>query len=360
MFTRHRAHGFGLEDNRPWGDGVVTGHGTIDGRKVFLFSQDFTVFGGSLGEVFAEKIVQGHGPRREDGLPVHRHQRLGRRAHPGGRGQPGRLRGHLLPQRPRQRRHPADLGGHGPLRRRRRLQPGDHRLHLHGARDQPHVHHRPRGHQDGDRRGRDDGGAGRRPEPRHPLGRLPTSRPTPRRTAWSMVRELLSFLPQNNLDAAALRWPPPIRPDRAERRAGDDHPGLPDQALRHDRGDRAGRGRRRLLRGRAALRPEHRRGLRPAGRPRRWAIVGNQPKALAGVLDIDASIKARALRALLRRLQHPAGHVRGRARASCPAPPRSTAASSCTAPSCSTPTPRPRCRSSPSSRARPTAARTTS
>ena len=58
MFTRHRAHGFGLEDNRPWGDGVVTGHGMIDGRRVFLFSQDFTVFGGSLGEVFAEKIVK--------------------------------------------------------------------------------------------------------------------------------------------------------------------------------------------------------------------------------------------------------------------------------------------------------------
>jgi propionyl-CoA carboxylase beta chain len=58
MFTRHRAHGFGLEDNRPWGDGVVTGHGAIDGRTVFVFSQDFTVFGGSLGEVFAEKIVK--------------------------------------------------------------------------------------------------------------------------------------------------------------------------------------------------------------------------------------------------------------------------------------------------------------
>ena len=58
MFTRHRAHGFGLEDNRPWGDGVVTGHGKIDGRDVVVFSQDFTVFGGSLGEVFAEKIVK--------------------------------------------------------------------------------------------------------------------------------------------------------------------------------------------------------------------------------------------------------------------------------------------------------------
>src|SRR5207248_106376 len=56
MFTRHRAYGFGLQDNRPWGDGVVTGHGTVDGRRVYVFSQDFTVFGGSLGEVFAEKI----------------------------------------------------------------------------------------------------------------------------------------------------------------------------------------------------------------------------------------------------------------------------------------------------------------
>ena len=56
MLARHRAHGFGIEHNRPLTDGVVTGWGTIDGRKVFLFAQDFTVFGGALGEVFAEKI----------------------------------------------------------------------------------------------------------------------------------------------------------------------------------------------------------------------------------------------------------------------------------------------------------------
>ena len=55
MLARHRAHDSGIED-RPYTDGVVTGWGTIDGRKVFLFSQDFTVFGGALGEVFAEKI----------------------------------------------------------------------------------------------------------------------------------------------------------------------------------------------------------------------------------------------------------------------------------------------------------------
>src|SRR5438445_4651583 len=56
MLARHRAHGFGIEKTRPLTDGVVTGWGAVDGRKVFGFSQDFTVFGGALGEVFAEKI----------------------------------------------------------------------------------------------------------------------------------------------------------------------------------------------------------------------------------------------------------------------------------------------------------------
>ena len=56
MLARHRAHGFGIEQNRPLTDGVVTGWGTVDGRKVFVFSQDFTIFGGALGEVYAEKI----------------------------------------------------------------------------------------------------------------------------------------------------------------------------------------------------------------------------------------------------------------------------------------------------------------
>ncbi len=55
LLARHRAQAAGLED-RPYTDGVITGWGTVDGRKVFVFSQDFTVFGGALGEVFAEKI----------------------------------------------------------------------------------------------------------------------------------------------------------------------------------------------------------------------------------------------------------------------------------------------------------------
>jgi len=49
--ARHRASDFGVAANRPYGDGVVTGYGTIDGRPVCVFSQDFTIFGGSLGEV---------------------------------------------------------------------------------------------------------------------------------------------------------------------------------------------------------------------------------------------------------------------------------------------------------------------
>jgi propionyl-CoA carboxylase beta chain len=57
-FVRHRNPNFNMMENRPYGDGVVTGHGTIAGRRVFVFSQDFTVFGGSLGEAFAEKIVK--------------------------------------------------------------------------------------------------------------------------------------------------------------------------------------------------------------------------------------------------------------------------------------------------------------
>nr|MCH9735419.1 methylmalonyl-CoA carboxyltransferase [Actinomycetes bacterium] len=56
--AKHRSTNFGLEANRPTGDGVVTGYGTIDGRDVCIFSQDATVFGGSLGEVYGEKIVK--------------------------------------------------------------------------------------------------------------------------------------------------------------------------------------------------------------------------------------------------------------------------------------------------------------
>jgi propionyl-CoA carboxylase beta chain len=68
--ARHRATDFDMASNRPYGDGVVTGHGTIDGRPVCVFSQDFTVFGGSLGEVYGEKIVKVMDHALKTGCPV--------------------------------------------------------------------------------------------------------------------------------------------------------------------------------------------------------------------------------------------------------------------------------------------------
>ncbi|GAA1806320.1 acyl-CoA carboxylase subunit beta [Planosporangium flavigriseum] len=69
-FARHRSTNFGLDKTRPYGDGVVTGYGTIDGRQVCVFAQDFTVFGGSLGEVFGEKIVKVMDLAMKTGCPV--------------------------------------------------------------------------------------------------------------------------------------------------------------------------------------------------------------------------------------------------------------------------------------------------
>jgi propionyl-CoA carboxylase beta chain len=69
-FARHRSTNFGLEKSRPYGDGVVTGYGTVDGRPVCVFAQDFTVYGGSLGEVFGEKIVKVMDLAMKTGCPV--------------------------------------------------------------------------------------------------------------------------------------------------------------------------------------------------------------------------------------------------------------------------------------------------
>ena len=69
-FSTHRALGFGLEERKYLGDGVVTGYGEVDGRQVFVFSQDFTVFGGSLGEAYAEKIMKVMDLAMKMGAPI--------------------------------------------------------------------------------------------------------------------------------------------------------------------------------------------------------------------------------------------------------------------------------------------------
>ncbi|HAW48050.1 MAG TPA: methylmalonyl-CoA carboxyltransferase, partial [Roseovarius sp.] len=70
MFVAHRCTDFGMEKNRPYGDGVVTGWGTINGRQVYVFSQDFTVLGGSVSATHAQKICKIMDMAMQNGAPV--------------------------------------------------------------------------------------------------------------------------------------------------------------------------------------------------------------------------------------------------------------------------------------------------
>jgi propionyl-CoA carboxylase beta chain len=123
MFVEHRSHEFGMEAQRIPGDGVVTGWGTINGRLVYVFSKDFTVFGGSLSGAHAAKIVKiqtmalTRSARRSSACstPAARASRKASR--------PGRLCRHLPAEHAGLGRHPADQRHHGPLRGRRRLFP---------------------------------------------------------------------------------------------------------------------------------------------------------------------------------------------------------------------------------------------
>jgi propionyl-CoA carboxylase beta chain len=117
MFVEHRSHDFGMEKNTPPGDGVVTGYGMINGRLVFVFSQDFTVFGGALSEAHAEKICKVMDQAMKVGAPV-----IGLNDSGGARIQEGRrlarrLRRGVPAQRHRVGRGAADQPDHGPVRR---------------------------------------------------------------------------------------------------------------------------------------------------------------------------------------------------------------------------------------------------
>ncbi|MFI3265592.1 MAG: acyl-CoA carboxylase subunit beta [Rikenellaceae bacterium] len=70
MFVKHRCHNFGIEKESYYGDGVVTGYGTVDGRLVYVFAQDFTVFGGSLSITMAEKICKVMDVAMKNGAPI--------------------------------------------------------------------------------------------------------------------------------------------------------------------------------------------------------------------------------------------------------------------------------------------------
>ena len=133
MFVTHRAKDFGMADTIIPGDGVVTGWGTINGRLVYVFSQDFTVFGGSLSETHAQKICKIMDLAVQNGAPV-----IGLNDSGGARIQEGvaALGGYaeVFWRNAGLRRRAADFGDHGADSGRRGLLAGDDRLHLHGPR----------------------------------------------------------------------------------------------------------------------------------------------------------------------------------------------------------------------------------
>jgi hypothetical protein len=150
-FVEHRCTDFGMADKKVPGDGVVTGTGTLNGRLVFVFSQDFTVFGGSLSEAHAEKICKLMDQAMKVGAPV-----IGLNDSGGARIQEG----------------VASLGGYAEvfqrnvsLCRRCRLLARDDRLHLHGERHLLHVRHGTRSRKDGDSRNGYRRGTGWRANP---------------------------------------------------------------------------------------------------------------------------------------------------------------------------------------------------
>ena len=97
IFVTHRTHDFDLQDRKFLSDSVVTGWGTIEGRLTYVFSQDFTVFGGSLGEVHAEKIVKIQEMAIKNGAPFDWADRFGRRPHSRRSGLVRRIRRYFPP-----------------------------------------------------------------------------------------------------------------------------------------------------------------------------------------------------------------------------------------------------------------------
>jgi hypothetical protein len=255
-------HRFGLEKEKYLGDGVVTGYGTIHGRLVYVFSQDFTVFGGSLSEAHAEKIVKVMDLALKNGAPV-----IGLNDSGGARIQEGvvSLGGYATSScaTPGVRGGAADLRHPGPVRGGRGVLAGHHRLHLHGAGDELHVRDRAQRGEDGDARGRDDGGAGRRGTTR----RSPAWRTSPARARWSACTA------SGTCSSSSPRTTPTTRRGRrrttrstGRRGAAGRRPRQPQQAVRHARRDPPRGGRRRVLRGARGLRRQH-----PGAGSRTWA-----------------------------------------------------------------------------------------
>ena len=238
QFVVHQSHDFGMEDQRVLGDGVVTGSGRIHGRPVFVFAQDFTVFGGSLSEAYARKICKVMDLAMKVGRSDHRTQRFGRGPHPGGRGLARRLRRHLPAQHAGLRRGPPDLRHHGARARAAPCtRPAITDFVFMVKNTSVHVRDRPRRHPGGDPRGGLRRGAGRGHHARHDLGRGSLRRR--RRGGVSGAHPRADDLPASEQPrgSAAEAHPRSARP--ARRGAADPRAGAAEQALRHEGHHRA-------------------------------------------------------------------------------------------------------------------------
>ena len=271
--ARHRSTAFGLEKKRPYGDGVVTGYGTIDGRQVCVFSQDFTVFGGSLGEVYGEKITKVMDLAIKTGCPI-----IGINEGAGARIQEGVVSLGLYGEIFRRNVHASGVipqislimgscaGGHV-------YSPAvtDFTIMVDGTSNMfitgPDVIKTVTGE---DVTMEELGGArthNTKSGNAHYMG-------SDEDDAIEYVKALLSYLPQNNLDE------PPVYDEPADTEVTElDRtldtliPDSPEPALRHAHGDRGGARRRGVPRGPADVRPQHRHRLRPGRGPpgRAWS-----------------------------------------------------------------------------------------
>ncbi|CBK23919.2 Propionyl-CoA carboxylase subunit ? [Blastocystis hominis] len=307
----HRCVHFGMEKQNYPGDGVVTGHGTINGRLVFLFAQDFTVLGGSLSGTNAEKICKVMDKAMDVGAPV-----IGLNDSGGARIQEGC----------------DSLAGYSEIFKRNTLSSGvipqislimgpcaggavyspaitDF---IFMVRDTSYMFITgPDVVKTVTQEEVDAGGAGRRCDPHEEV--------------WRGAGRVRQRRGDASRDAYVLRLPASEQPRRrseprvhgpAEPRgagAGEHRAAGREHAVRHEEAGEAGGGRAGVLRDVARLREEHRGGLRPHGGPHGGR--GGEPAAGAGGLPGHQRLgEGRAVRALLRRVQHPAGDVRGRAR----------------------------------------------
>ena len=244
-----------------------------------MFSQDFTVFGGSLGEVYGTKIVKVMDHALKVGCPI-----IGINDGGGARIQEGVVALGLFAEIFYRNTIASGVIPQislimGPCRGRRGLLPRDHRLHPDGRRHLAHVHHRPRRDQDGDRRGGHVRGAGRGPRARGQVRGGPL--PGPGRGRLPGLRPRAAVLPAVQQPGGAPGGRGARRPDRGrgdhQLRPGAGHadPGLAQPALRHAHGHRGRARRGRVPRGARRVRAQHHRGLRPGGR--RLGGSGGQP-----------------------------------------------------------------------------------